>query len=536
MGKSLKNIAGMPYPKDGFLDQMQNMLIVEETSYDTEEMKNEHERLHSRLNKEQTQTYNAVLEAVHQKSGGLFFVCGSGGCGKTFLWRAIISKLRSEEKIVLPVASSGIAATLLPGGRTAHSRFHIPLILDDDSSCAIKMGSDTAELLKHTSLIIWDEAPMLKRQAFEAVDRSIRDVMKSVSASKFYQPFGGITVLLGGDFRQILPVIPRGSRYDIVSSSINRSYLWDYVRVHVLRKNMRLNRGNSDEENLDIEAFSNWVLAIGDGKNSYITSEDPNQDPVVDIPERFLIRGFDDPVRSIVECVYPELLHYYRDADYLKVRAILAPTNNTVNEINARILDMLPGETHTYFSQDSIDEGVPSGDELNSAFPEEYLNTIEMPGLPHHELTIKEGVVVMLLRNFNQLLGLCNGTRMIVMKCHRWTIECKIITGNHAGSIHIIPRVIMEPSDSKWPFVFRRKQFPLQVCFAMTINKSQGQSLENVGLYLSKPTFTHGQMYVAVSRVTSPRGLHILIDPGNGETRSTKNIVYDEVFYNLPDF
>lgn len=84
---------------------------------------------------------------------------GSGGCGKTYLWRTIIARLRSERRIILPVASSGIAAVLLPGGRTAHSRIRIPLDIDDQSSCGIKMGTDISELLQHTDLIIWDEAP-----------------------------------------------------------------------------------------------------------------------------------------------------------------------------------------------------------------------------------------------------------------------------------------------------------------------------------------------------------------------------------------
>ena len=107
----------------------------------------------------------------------------------------------------MPVASSGIAATLLPGGRTAHSRFKIPLKLDEDSTCSISHNSDIAELIKQTSLIIWDEAPMQNRLAFECLDRSLRDIMKSVSPNMYDKPFGGITVLLGGDFRQILPVI-----------------------------------------------------------------------------------------------------------------------------------------------------------------------------------------------------------------------------------------------------------------------------------------------------------------------------------------
>lgn len=92
------------------------------------------------------------------------------------------------------------------------------------------------------------------------------------------------------------------------------------------------------------------------------------------------------------------------------------------------------------------------------------------------------------------------------------SILCEILTGSQAGTMHIISRIEMEPNDSKWPFEFKRVQFPFHLCFAMTINKSQGQSPDIVGFYLPRSVFTHGQLYVVVSRVTSPSGLHILTD------------------------
>lgn len=90
----------------------------------------------------------------------------------------------------------------------AHSRFKIPIVLDDYSMCSISHTSDIAELIKRTSLIIWDEAPMQHRYSFECLDRSLRDIMKAVDPNRFHMPFGGINIVLGGDFRQILPVIP----------------------------------------------------------------------------------------------------------------------------------------------------------------------------------------------------------------------------------------------------------------------------------------------------------------------------------------
>ncbi len=127
---------------------------------------------------------------------------------------------------MLIVTSSGIASLLLPGGRTAHSRFKIPIDLHDESACNITQHMKVAELVHKVDLIIWDEAPMMHRRAFEAVDRTLRDLMQLDDAQATGKIFGGKTMVLGGDFRQILHVVPKVGREDIVSASLPRSHLW----------------------------------------------------------------------------------------------------------------------------------------------------------------------------------------------------------------------------------------------------------------------------------------------------------------------
>jgi ATP-dependent DNA helicase PIF1 len=140
-------------------------------------------------------------------------------------------------------------------------------------------------------------------------------------------------------------------------------------------------------------------------------------------------------------------------------------------------------------------------------------------------------VPIMLLRNLNQSEGLCNGTRLIITLLGDLVLEAKIITGIHSGKIVLIPRICLPLKNYKLPFVLERRQFPVKVCYAMTINKSQGQTLTNVGIYLRRPVFTHGQLYVAISRVTSKQGLKILIEDDDGKpSNETKNIVYKEIF------
>jgi hypothetical protein len=198
---------------------------------------------------------------------GFFFLSGHGGTGKTFVWKSILSYIRSKGKIVLAVASSGVASLLLQGGRTAHSRFKITIDIDENTLCDMKRGTNLADLMKECSLIIWDEAPMTHRHCFETLDRTLRDILKQANPIAATTPFGGIPVVLGGDFRQILPVIEGGSRSEIVSATITNSPLWKFVCILKLHENMRLSNPNLLPcEQKELKEFGEWVLAVGDGR------------------------------------------------------------------------------------------------------------------------------------------------------------------------------------------------------------------------------------------------------------------------------
>ncbi|EOA15301.1 hypothetical protein CARUB_v100281120mg, partial [Capsella rubella] len=190
-------------------------------------------------------------------------------------------------------------------------------------------------------------------------------------------------------------------------------------------------------------------------------------------------------------------------------------------------------EERIYLSADSIDP-TDSDSLTNPVITPDFLNSIKLSGMPHHALRLKIGAPVMLLRNIDPKGGLCNGTRLQITQLATHIVQARVITGERSGEIVLIPNINLTPSDTKLPFKMRRRQFPLSLAFAMTINKSQGQSLEHVGLYLRKPVFSHGQLYVALSRVTSKKGLKIIILDKEGKIqKQTTNVVFKEVFQNI---
>jgi ATP-dependent DNA helicase PIF1 len=217
--------------------------------------------------------------------------------------------------------------------------------------------------------------------------------------------------------------------------------------------------------------------------------------------------------------------------EYFANRTILAPTNLAVQSVNEAVSERVQGASHVFLSTDSIEN---DGGEA-AFFETEVLNSININGIPPHKLILKVGIPVMMIRNLNPNAGLCNGTRLRIVSLKPHVIHATIMTGSHNGEKVLIPRIIFISNDDvkNFPFRLRRKQFPIVPAFAMTINKAQGQTVHNMGLYLPTPCFSHGQLYVALSRATSRSNVKILIENSEREEEDgvyTKNIVYRQIF------
>jgi ATP-dependent DNA helicase PIF1 len=255
---------------------------------------------------------------------------------------------------------------------------------------------------------------------------------------------------------------------------------------------------------------------------------------IVKIPEDILVKVVTNPIGDIVDAIYLDLLKNMFATIFFQDRAILAPTLDVVEQINDYVLSLIPGEFKEYLSCDSVSRCDQDDVIDHQWITTEFLNEIRCSGLPNYRLIIKVGVPIMLLRNLDVSTGLCNGTRLTVTYLGTNVIGAKIVTGSNIGDVVYIPRMKLLPSDAYVSISFYRRQFPLCVCFAMSINKSQGQTLGHVGLYLPRPVFTHGQLYVVVSRVQIRDGLKILISDGSDDCKnSTVNVVYPEVFQKI---
>uniref|UniRef100_A0A8I6YMD2 ATP-dependent DNA helicase n=1 Tax=Hordeum vulgare subsp. vulgare TaxID=112509 RepID=A0A8I6YMD2_HORVV len=308
------------------------------------------------------------------------------------------------------------------------------------------------------------------------------------------RPFGGKIVVFSGDFRQVLPVVRRGSHSQIIDATLRSSHLWKGMRQLRLVTNMRAHNDTW---------FADYLLRVGNG------TEEANNHGNIQLREDICVpsTGEMNDIEKLIDHVFPGLDENMSDRNYMTCHAILSTTNDNVDKINLRMIDRFKGEEVIYHSFDSAE------DDPYGYYAPEFLNGLTPNGLPPHALKLKLNCPVILLRNIDLANGLCNGTRLVVRGFERNAIDAEIMIGQHAGRRVFLPRIPLCPSDNDmFPFKFKRKQFSLRLSFAMTINKVQGQTIPIVGVYLPNPVFSHGQLYVALSRATAKRNIKILIE------------------------
>nr|XP_015922387.3 ATP-dependent DNA helicase PIF1 [Parasteatoda tepidariorum] len=389
--------------------------------------------MYKAANEEQRFVIDTVLKTVlcdedKESNEKVFCLTAHAGCEKTFVQKAILSKLRSMQHDCISCAFSGIAASLLEGGRTLHNLFKLPIPLLENYVSGIPANSRHAIRLLQSSLIIIDEVSMCPVYAIQVIDRLLRDIASNGDKEKL---FGEKTVLLCGDFQQTLPVVPHSGRAGIVESCVKSWPFWSQIRKMMLNQNMRALPSERE--------FIKFLKEIGNG----------TPDDLIEIPN-FLISS-----ASIIDEIYCNIPEIVQTPEITN-RAILAPKNEDCEEINHQVLRMMPGEERTYISCDSV---VTDNEHEQTLYPSEFLNNLSVSGLLPHKLTLKENAIVLLIRNYNTSKALINGTRIRVKRLHRNCLDCEVLTGASSGQRILIPRINLRSSGTLLPFILNRIQF-----------------------------------------------------------------------------
>ncbi|UYV65078.1 hypothetical protein LAZ67_3003053 [Cordylochernes scorpioides] len=280
-----------------------------------------------------------------------------GGTDKTFLMSVVFATVRARSDIAVAVASSGIAATLIEGCPTAYLELKLPLNLQniEAPTCNISKTYVMAKVLSASKIIIWAECTMAHKCALEALDRTLKVLCNDSRC------FGGVMILLSGNFRQTLPVIPRSMTADEINACLKSLNLWCYVKKLQLTTNMRV----ALLDDASGKDFSEQLLTIGNGRVPFDESS-----RLISFPQNFcsFVSSKDEPISK----VFPSIITNYKNT-------ILAAKNKVVDDLNYIIHNEIIGTMHSFKSIDCVtnaDEG--------TSYPIEFLNSLDMPGLPPH--------------------------------------------------------------------------------------------------------------------------------------------------------
>jgi hypothetical protein len=371
------------------------------------------------------------------------------------------------------------------------------LDLNESSKINIQHQDPYARYLKACDLFIWDEAGQASDFAVNMVDRYLRDLMK------IDKPFGGKTFLFTGDFRQTLPIFKFFKVVQILEHTIKRSNMWASIAKLELKENMRV-------EPDQIE-FKEWLLRVGEGLIPTLPKTD-----LIAVENRVVLHHspklFKFLAEQLIDEIYGPTISLEQALATKDPDCIVTPFNVDKNYINSRVLERLEGDVRFYLGHDSIEEVENLKDKRDRAiYTPEHMAKLQPGNLPPRDLFLKHGALVILLKNLSIAKGLCNGTRMIVTEMKEHVIVCKVITGASQGQPIFINRMLNK-SNQNLPVTMVRRQFPLSLAYSLSIDKSQGQTFNQIGMYLPKPCFSHGQFYVGLSRVSKFSSVKVAID------------------------
>ena len=496
--------------------------------------------------------WNEISNAISLNDTRLYLIQAKGGAGKTTLAKKLIAFARSLGKIVVGCASTGLAATNYDGFETAHSLFCFPVVEDserDESEpprCMFETKPEREELLRCASLIVWDEFFSNHKEIFESAYQSLNR-------------FEGKIVVCLGDIRQILPVVKHATVSEQLNSCITSSALWSHFFIMTLTTNMRLENMISTFERQysngiptlepDLSAYNDdiyvierqrdygkMITMIGEGRyNDYCGA----QILEVDNPEKPLYIKYmlnQMPYVHDEETALKELYPNGFITSEMTSCCIIAATNERVDYWNNLVQNMNPNQKWNLLSQDQFGEVDDPHGILENMMTEDILNNFGNNGVPPHNLELKVGDICIILRNLSVRDGLQNNARVRITNISKYKIRVQTVEDRPRSST--LPRIMFQ---FKLPFMqsytISRLQFPLRLAYSLTMNKSQGQTISGrMLLDLTQPSFTHGHLYVALSRITAFYNIMVFCkeDQLYMDHVTVDNYVFRQLFSSFP--
>jgi len=443
-----------------------------------------------------------------------FFVKGDGGAGKTFMLNVLIARLRLRKHICLPVALTGNASQLYEGGDTAHRTFKLPVLPPDqikDAESKLNVREARAKLLLHATLIVIDEVSMLSADHIRMIDEVLQKIFNN------NLPFGGLFVIVSGDFKQLCPV--NTSIHATKTSTVLFWHGWD-----------RLFRANcvhlSSQFRSDDPLHTAFLTRVGFGVSG--DKACPTCDGTGFLPPHrkcttCIGLGIVEPIleSDVFNCTIPptirvfdttqlhEAITWLHRGDFASPaitanNVVIAFTHEVVTRHNTLLSQQAMCSMNATRSQQTltaVNKPPTTRNAVHFAMgTPEILEKLEDKSLPPSKLHVFTGAIVSLLRNLNVKEGLANGTKCFVKCANRYLLRVVILGGKWDGEERVIPRIPFEAT-AMGTISFIRLQFPVKLSYSVTSNRSQGQTYTGrVLVDCSADSFSHGQVYVAASR------------------------------------
>ena len=501
-GKDIMHACGFPTP----------ICTTEMTELDRIRLKYNPEQQKAKLERamlgypntpEQDAAFDLIKGALTAKKRLLIFVQGSAGTGKSTFAKKIAAYARSKGLIALGCAATALAAQVYGEEEeytTAHDLFGIPVVEDtedlDHDAEIISLylhQADKLELLRAASVLIWDEVLSNHKHCLS-------------TAFSIMDNFQGQVLVLMGDWRQCPPVVPNGDMYEVVNASMINSRFWPMFKIVKFTTNLRLlSADETDKEfNTQQREYLQMLDIIGEGieptsetsgtvVNVYSENVHEDGSMVVALPQ---LKHISDKGEAL-QWLFPDGF----DADSMHTRAILCSTNVIVDEWNATIQELNPNPIYELRSEDKVKDIDDPHGILRRMISESVLERFQRPGVPHHKLYLKKNDICMVMRTLNRKEGLTKNLRVKILDIQPYMIRvCTLNPTNR--KFYNIPRIRFSVTLPYGRSVsMERKQFPLRLAYSITYNKSQGQEFQQVLVDIRNNPFTHGHLYVALSRI-----------------------------------